>query len=221
MLNYLGYNIGKKKGRLIMKKFELITLDYNYDALEPYIDAATMEIHHTKHHQAYTNNFNIALEGLEDIVKDLSAEQIIAQVNEIIPQDNKQAIINNGGGYINHNLYFDILSLDNPEPTGELLNAINKKFGSFEELKKLLITAGTTQFGSGWAWLVVNNGELEVVKTANQDSPLTQGKTPILGIDVWEHAYYLNYQNKRPDYLENFFKVIDWKKVSERFEAAK
>lgn len=204
-----------------MKKFELEKLDYNYDALEPYIDATTMEIHSSKHHQAYANNFNIALEGLEDVVKDLSAEEIIAQVNELIPEEKRQAVINNGGGYINHNLYFDILSLNNPNPEGELLEAINKKFGSFDELKKQLIAAGTTQFGSGWAWLVVNNGELEVVKTANQDSPLTLGKTPILGIDVWEHAYYLNYQNRRPDYLDNFFSVIDWKKVAARYADAK
>ncbi|MEG0686893.1 MAG: superoxide dismutase, partial [Erysipelotrichales bacterium] len=132
---------------------------------------------------------------------------------ELIPADKRQAVINNGGGYINHNLYFSILGKANPQPEGKLLELINEAFGSYDGFKEKFAQAGATQFGSGWAWLVVNNGKLEIVKSANQDSPLTQGKTPILGMDVWEHAYYLNYQNKRPEYIENFFKVIDWKKV--------
>lgn len=203
-----------------MKKFELPKLDYSYDALEPYIDALTMEIHHSRHHQAYTDKFNAALEEVEDIVKDLAAEEIIADVKKLILEDKRQAIINNGGGYLNHSLFFDILGPNSSGPQGELLEAINKEFGSFEDFKKEFSDAAVAQFGSGWAWLVVSNGTLQIIKTANQDSPLTLGKEAIMGIDVWEHAYYLNYQNKRPEYIENFFKVINWDKVAARYKKA-
>ncbi|MDL2211761.1 superoxide dismutase [Erysipelotrichaceae bacterium OttesenSCG-928-M19] len=203
-----------------MKEFKLQKLDYEYDALEPYIDALTMEIHHSRHHQAYTNNFNAALEDVADIVKDLAAEEIIADVHNLIPEAKRQAIINNGGGYLNHNLFFDILGPDNHQPQGKLAQAIDQEFGSYDNFKEEFKQAAISQFGSGWAWLVVSNGTLQIIKTANQDSPLSLGKTPILGIDVWEHAYYLNYQNKRPEYIDNFFNVIDFKKVNQRYEAA-
>ena len=184
--------------------FELPKLEYSYDVLEPFIDKETMEIHHTKHHQAYTDKFNDAVGE-----NDKSAEEIIANLKE-----GEDAIRNNGGGYVNHKLFFSILKKD-VECKGEILEAINKKFGSFEKFKEEFSNAAMTQFGSGWAFLVVNNGELEIVKKSNQDSPLTDGRKPILCIDVWEHAYYLKYQNKRPEYIENFFKVINWDKVNE------
>ncbi|MDH6604107.1 Fe-Mn family superoxide dismutase [Bacilli bacterium PM5-9] len=203
-----------------MKKFELPKLDYDYNALEPYIDAKTMEVHHSKHHQTYTNNLNVALEGLEDIVKDLKIEEIIADVEKLIPAEKRQAVINHGGGYLNHNIYFDILGASNHNPSEKMLNAIEKEFGSFDNFKDEFAKAATAQFGSGWAWLVVSNGTLQIVKTSNQDSPLSQNKTPILGIDVWEHAYYLKYQNRRPEYIENFFNVIDWEKVEKRYQEA-
>ncbi|MDF9866930.1 Fe-Mn family superoxide dismutase [Bacilli bacterium PM5-3] len=203
-----------------MKKFELPKLDYDYNALEPYIDAKTMEVHHSKHHQTYTNNLNVALEGLEDVVKDLKIEEIIADVEKLIPAEKRQAVINHGGGYLNHNIYFDILGASNHNPSEKMLNAIEKEFGSFDNFKDEFAKAATAQFGSGWAWLVVSNGTLQIVKTSNQDSPLSQNKTPILGIDVWEHAYYLKYQNRRPEYIENFFNVIDWEKVEKRYQEA-
>ena len=203
-----------------MKKFELPKLDYAYDALEPYIDAKTVEIHHSKHHQAYTDKLNVALEGLEDIVRDLSIEEIIADVEKLIPAEKRQAVINNGGGYLNHNIYFDVMGIEHPEPSAELMKAIEEDFGSFENFKKEFADAAIAQFGSGWAWLVVSNGTLQIVKTGNQDSTLADNKTPILGIDVWEHAYYLKYQNRRPEHIENFFNVIDWQKVENRYKEA-
>ncbi len=204
-----------------MKEFTLPVLDYKYDALEPMIDAMTMEIHHSRHHQAYTNNFNVALKDVAGI-EDLSAEEIVARIKELIPEEKRQAVMNHGGGYVNHALFFDVIGPNGGGlPTGALLDQINQDFGSFEAFKTLFVQAATAQFGSGWAWLVVVNGHLEVRKSANQDSPLVDGVTPILGIDVWEHAYYLKYQNKRPEYIENFFNVIRWDRVATRFEQVK
>jgi|SRR3989344_2524113 len=190
--------------------FELPKLNYKYNALEPYIDEETMRIHHSKHHQAYTDNFNKAIGETEE-----SAEDIIADIDEI-SEDKRTAVRNNGGGYINHKLFFSLLKKD-VECRGEILRAINKKFGSFDKFKEEFGNAAKTQFGSGWAWLVVDEGELKIVKTSNQDSPLSDGRKPILCIDVWEHSYYLKYQNRRPEYIENFFHVINWNKVNELF----
>ena len=188
--------------------FELPKLNYKYNALEPYIDEETMRIHHSKHHQAYTDNFNKAIGETEE-----SAEDIIADIDEI-SEDKRTAVRNNGGGYINHKLFFSLLKKD-VECRGEILRAINKKFGSFDKFKEEFGNAAKTQFGSGWAWLVVDEGELKIVKTSNQDSPLSDGRKPILCIDVWEHSYYLKYQNRRSEYVENFFHVINWNKVNE------
>ena len=197
--------------------FELPTLGYAYDALEPHIDARTMEIHHTKHHQAYTTNLNNAI-GDTDLAN-ASIEEILVACKD------KPAVRNNGGGYWNHNLFWEIMSPNGGgTPSGELAQAIDAAFGSFEGFKDAFAKAAMTRFGSGWAWLCVSNGKLEVCSTANQDNPLMgegcQG-TPILGLDVWEHAYYLNYQNRRPDYIEAFFKVINWEVVTAKFNAAK
>lgn len=197
--------------------YTLPKLSYSYDALEPHIDAQTMEIHHSKHHQAYVNNVNAALEGHSEWQgKDI--EDVIANLGQV-PETIRMAVRNNGGGHANHSFFWQILKKDVPFE-GKVADAIKAKFGSFDEFKKQFSAAGATRFGSGWAWLVVNNGELEIMSTANQDSPLTEGKTPILGIDVWEHAYYLKYQNRRPDYIGAFFNVIDWKKVDELYGAA-
>ncbi|MEK6916146.1 MAG: superoxide dismutase [Nanoarchaeota archaeon] len=198
-------------------KFELPKLPYTYDALEPNIDARTMEIHHSKHHAGYTKNFNDALEG-----KGISgtAEEIVGKLNSL-PESIRTVIKNNGGGYVNHALFWTVMSPNGGgEPTGKLKEAIKKDFGSFESFKEKFSTAAKTRFGSGWAWLVINNRKLEVYSTANQDSPLMEGKTPILGLDVWEHAYYLNYQNKRPEYVEAFWNVVNWKEVARRLEEA-
>ncbi|KGO84748.1 superoxide dismutase [Flavobacterium rivuli WB 3.3-2 = DSM 21788] len=200
--------------------FELPKLPYAYDALEPYIDAKTMEIHHTKHHNAYTTNLNAAIAGT-----DLEGKTI---ENILLNLDTTNAPLrNNGGGYYNHNLFWTILSpKGGGEPTGELEEAIDKSFGSFEEFKAKFAKAAATQFGSGWAWLTVQKGgKLEVVGTPNQDNPLMpeiggEG-TPILGLDVWEHAYYLNYQNRRPDYIEAFFSIVNWEEVTRRFALEK
>ncbi|MEX0650261.1 MAG: superoxide dismutase [Candidatus Andersenbacteria bacterium] len=199
--------------------FELPSLPYSYDALEPHIDARTMEIHHTKHHQAYTDKFNAALEGHPDLASK-SAEDIITDLHSI-PEDIQKAVRNNGGGYINHNLFWTIMSPDGGgEPEGELAEAISTTFGSFNDFKTKLSETAAGQFGSGWGWLVVSDGSLEVVSTSNQDSPLTDGKTPVLGVDVWEHAYYLNYQNKRPDYIAAWWNVVNWKQVQENYTKA-
>lgn len=197
--------------------FELPTLGYAYDALEPHIDARTMEIHHTKHHQAYTTNLNNAIADTE--LANASIEEILVACKD------KPAVRNNGGGYWNHNLFWEIMSPNGGGlPSGELAQAIDAAFSSFEGFKDAFTKAAATRFGSGWAWLCVSNGKLEVCSTANQDNPLMgegcQG-TPILGLDVWEHAYYLNYQNRRPDYIEAFFKVINWDVVAEKFAAVK
>lgn len=196
--------------------FELPKLPYAYDALEPYIDARTMEIHHSKHHQAYTTNLNQAIAGTA--LENASIEEILTSCKDL------PAVRNNGGGYWNHNLFWEVMAPDaGGHPTGRLAEAIDAAFGSFDGFKDAFAKAATTRFGSGWAWLCVSKGELEICSTANQDNPLMgegcQG-TPILGLDVWEHAYYLTYQNRRPDYINAFFSVIHWGKVSEKFEAA-
>ena len=198
--------------------FELPALPYATDALEPYIDTKTMEIHHGKHHQGYTSKLNAAIEGTEN--ENLSIEAILANLDM-----SNGALRNNGGGYYNHCLFWDILSPNGGgTPTGALADAIDQSFGSFEAFKTAFSNAAATQFGSGWAWLCVQEGgKLEVCGTPNQDNPLMPGVgcsgTPILGIDVWEHAYYLNYQNRRPDYIEAFFNVINWAEVGKRFES--
>lgn len=198
--------------------FELPKLPYDLTALEPHIDAKTMEIHHGKHHQAYINNLNAAIEGT-----DLSGKSIEAIMAEI--SKHSMAVRNNGGGHYNHSLFWTILGANaGGVPTGKLMDAITSAFGSFDAFKDQFAKAGATRFGSGWAWLVVHEGRLVVTSTPNQDNPLMDVAevkgTPILGLDVWEHAYYLHYQNRRPDYISAFWNVVNWNKVSELFEAA-
>ncbi len=203
-----------------MAKHELPALPYPKDALEPHIDALTMEIHHGRHHQTYVNNLNAALEGHPELAEK-SVEELISDLNAV-PESIRTAVRNNGGGHANHTLFWQIMSPNGGgQPSGALAEAINSTFGSFEQFKEKFTQAALGRFGSGWAWLVVNNGQLEIMSTPNQDSPLMEGKTPILGIDVWEHAYYLKYQNKRPDYVNAFFNVINWDEVAKRYEAAK
>ncbi len=199
--------------------YKLPDLPYEYDALEPAIDSKTMNIHHTKHHQAYTNNLNAALEGHE--FASLPIEEVLRRVNEL-PEEKRQAVINNGGGYANHNLFWEILSPNGGgAPSGKLAEEIEKAFGSFDSFKEQFGKAAATRFGSGWAWLCVDqNGQLKVLSTANQDSPYMEGLTPILGLDVWEHAYYLNYQNRRPDYIQAFWDVVNWDQVARNYENA-
>jgi Fe-Mn family superoxide dismutase len=198
--------------------FTLPALPYAYNALEPHIDARTMEIHHTKHHQAYINNVNTAIAG-SDLEK-LSVEELIADLNKI-PENIRATVRNNGGGHANHSLFWTVMGPGaGGEPTGDLAAAITAACGSFAQFKEAFAKAGATRFGSGWAWLNVVGGKLVVESTANQDSPLMEGKTPILGCDVWEHAYYLNYQNRRPDYITAFWNVVNWNEVARRFAAA-
>ncbi|CAG9608149.1 superoxide dismutase [Pseudoneobacillus rhizosphaerae] len=200
--------------------FELPQLPYAYEALEPHIDKETMNIHHSKHHNAYVTNLNNALAGNEELLSK-SVEEVIANL-DAVPEAARTAVRNNGGGHANHTLFWQILSPNGGgAPTGELADAINNKFGSFESFKEEFAKAATTRFGSGWAWLAVNNGELEVTSTPNQDSPVMEGKTPILGLDVWEHAYYLKFQNRRPDYISTFWNVVNWEEVSNRYQNAK
>lgn len=200
--------------------FELPQLPYAYDALEPHIDKETMNIHHTKHHNTYVTNLNNALEGNAELLSK-SVEEVVSNL-DAVPEAARTAVRNNGGGHANHSLFWQVISPNGGgEPTGELAEAINSKFGGFEGFKEEFSKAATTRFGSGWAWLVVNNGELEVTSTPNQDSPLMEGKTPILGLDVWEHAYYLNYQNRRPEYIGAFWNVVNWEEVSKRYASAK
>jgi len=196
---------------------ELKDLPYAYDALEPYIDKQTMEIHHDKHHQAYVNKLNAAIKGKSDL-ESKSIEDLIAGLKSV-PDDVRTAVRNNGGGHLNHSFFWPILKKD-VKFAGPAADAITKDLGGFDQFKEEFTAAATGQFGSGWAWLVVDNGKLEVTSTPNQDSPLTDGKTPIVGIDVWEHAYYLKYQNRRPEYVEAFFNVINWEKVGELYQAA-
>ena len=194
-------------------------LPYAYDALEPYIDEETMHLHHDKHHNTYVTNVNVALAKHPEIGEDL--EKLLADV-ESIPADIRQAVINNGGGHLNHALFWELMTAEETAPSAELVADIDATFGSFEDFQAAFTTAATTRFGSGWAWLVVNKeGKLEVVSTANQDTPISEGKTPILGLDVWEHAYYVKYRNVRPDYIKAFFSVINWNKVNELYAAAK
>lgn len=200
--------------------YKLPELPYDYDALEPHFDARTMEIHHTKHHQGYTDKVNAALEGHE--FANLPIEDVLKRINEV-PADKRQAVINNGGGYANHKLFWEVLSPDGGgNPYGDLADEIKQTFGSTDGLKEKFNNAAATQFGSGWAWLVVNkSGKLEVIATANQDSPYMMGLTPIMGLDVWEHAYYLNYQNRRPDYISAFWNVVNWVQVAKNYATAK
>ena len=195
--------------------YEVPPLPYDYAALEPHIDEATMRVHHDKHHQAYVDKANAALEGTE--LADRPIEDAIANLFEV-PDDKRTAVRNNGGGHLNHNLFWESMSPDGGgEPDGGLAEAIATAFGSFADFQAKVKDTGVAQFGSGWAWLVHDGAGLAVVGTPNQDNPLTDGKTPLLGVDVWEHAYYLKYQNKRPDYIDAFFRTVDWDTVAERF----
>jgi len=199
--------------------FELPKLPYDYNALEPHIDARTMEIHHSKHHNAYVTNLNAAIVGTE--AENLSIEEICKQISKY-----PMPVRNNGGGHYNHSLFWSILGINNgANPTGKLMDAINAELGGMDKLKEDFNKAATTRFGSGWAWLCVENGKLKICSTPNQDNPLMDvvtecNGTPILALDVWEHAYYLNYQNRRPDYISSFWYVINWDEVSRRYEAA-
>jgi Fe-Mn family superoxide dismutase len=215
------YNISNKNERSenIMAKFELPPLPYGYDALEPYIDKMTMEIHHDKHHQGYVTNLNKAVEGTEMATKTL--DELVINVSKY-----PVAVRNNGGGHWNHSLFWTLMKQNGGgEPTGALADAIKSSFGSFAEFKTQFGTAAGTRFGSGWAWLVVQNGKLVIGSTPNQDNPLMDVSdfkgTPVLGLDVWEHAYYLKYQNRRPEYIENWWNVINWAEASKRFSEAK
>lgn len=194
-------------------------LPYAYDALEPQFDAETMTLHHDKHHATYVANANAALEKHPEIGENL--KELLADVTKI-PADIRQALINNGGGHLNHALFWELLSPEKQEITADVAQAIDEAFGSFDAFKEQFTAAATGRFGSGWAWLVVNKeGQLEITSTANQDTPISEGKEPILALDVWEHAYYLNYRNVRPNYIKAFFEIINWKKVSELYQAAK
>ena len=198
--------------------FELPPLPYSFDALEPHIDARTMEIHHDKHHQAYVTNANAALEGTA--LADAPVEEVLRKL-DTLPADKQAPVRNNAGGHYNHTLFWEIMGPDGGgDPTGDLLAAIQRDFGSVDELRAKINAAGVGRFGSGWSWLVVDGGALAVVSTPNQDSPISDGKTPILGIDVWEHAYYLNYQNRRPDYLAAWWNVVNWDAVAAKYAAA-
>ena len=198
--------------------YELPELGYAYEALEPHIDAQTMKIHHTKHHQTYITKLNEAVEGTP--LGENPVEYLLSNIEEV-PENVRQAVINNGGGHANHALFFSILTPHGQgAPSGALADAIEDAFDDFEQFKQAFEAAALGRFGSGWAWLVVKDGELEVVSTANQDSPIMHGATPILGLDVWEHAYYLKYQNRRPDYVKEFWNVVDWDAVALRFEEA-
>lgn len=201
--------------------FELPPLPYAEDALEPYIDARTMSIHHDKHHAAYTNNLNAALEGHANLA-DKSIEDILADL-DAVPEGIRMAVRNNGGGYANHSLFWKIMGPDGGgEPAGALGKDIDAEFGSFASFKEAFAKAAATRFGSGWAWLYVDqSGKLAVGSTPNQDTPLMDGNVPLLGLDVWEHAYYLNYQNRRPDYISAWWNVVNWDAVADNYEAAK
>ncbi|MCE4981128.1 MULTISPECIES: superoxide dismutase [Mammaliicoccus] len=198
--------------------FELPKLPYAYDALEPHIDKETMEIHHTKHHNTYVTKLNDAVKGTD--LESKSIEDIVKNLNSV-PDDIRTAVQNNGGGHYNHSLFWELLTPNASEPSGEVVDTISSTFGSLDKFKEEFAAAAAGRFGSGWAWLVVDNGELAIVSTPNQDNPISEGKLPILGLDVWEHAYYLNYQNRRPDYINAFWNVVNWDKVNELYQAAK
>jgi Fe-Mn family superoxide dismutase len=209
------YNKGEEIKEEIMMKYTLPKLGYAYDALEPAIDARTMEIHHTKHHNGYVNNLNVALEKHPEF--NLPLNEMLLDLNKV-PEDIRTAVRNNGGGHYNHTMFWEILTPGGAnKPSGKLLEAINKAFGSYENFKKLFASAAATRFGSGWAWLLKTDKGLVITSTPNQDTPLSEGK-PILALDVWEHAYYLKYQNRRPEYIDAFFSVINWDKVNELYK---
>lgn len=197
--------------------YQLPELDYAYDALEPHIDAKTMEIHHSKHHQSYVDKVNAALEGTK--FADQPIEEVMKNLAQV-PEDKRKAVLNNGGGHLNHSLFWKMIGPNGSgKPEGQLANDLEAKFGSFDAFKEKFETAAAGQFGSGWAWLVVNeNKELDIEPTPNQNTPVSEGKTPILGVDVWEHAYYLKYQNKRPEYLKAFWNVVNWDYVAELYK---
>ncbi|HEV2066404.1 MAG TPA: superoxide dismutase [Thermomicrobiales bacterium] len=199
--------------------FELPPLPYAFDALEPHIDAQTMEIHHDRHHGTYVQKLNDAVSGTE--YENQTPEELIRNLNQL-PQDKQTAVRNNGGGHVNHSFFWELLTPGGSSaPTGALASAIDQTFGGLDALKEKVNTAGANRFGSGWAWLVVDgSGQLDVVSTPNQDSPLTDGQTPVVGVDVWEHAYYLKYQNKRPDYLQAFWNVVNWDVAGRNYDAA-
>lgn len=199
--------------------YKLPELPYAYDALEPHIDARTMEIHYSKHHNTYVTNLNAAVEGTEFADKDIN--ELIANL-DALPADKQTAVRNNGGGHANHTLFWELIAPGgSKEPVGEVKAAIEAKFGSFDAFKEEFAKAATTRFGSGWAWLIVDGDSVAITSTPNQDSPVMEGKTPILGLDVWEHAYYLNYQNRRPDYINAFWNVVNWDAVEKKFQEAK
>jgi superoxide dismutase, Fe-Mn family len=200
--------------------FTLPPLPYSFDALEPYIDAKTMEIHHDKHHNAYVTNLNKALESAPDLGK-LSIEELCAQIGKV-PENIRTAVRNNGGGHLNHSMFWKLMKKGGGgEPSGDLGGAINSAFGSFADFKTKFAAAGTTRFGSGWAWLLLRDGKLAIESTANQDNPVMDGGKPILGLDVWEHAYYLKYQNRRPDYIEAWWNTVNWSQAADNYAAAK
>ncbi len=200
--------------------FELPKLPYAEDALEPYIDAQTMNIHHTKHHQAYINNLNVALEKHPDLAGK-SLEELLSDLNAV-PEDIRTAVRNNGGGTYNHNLFWEIMGPKmGGSPTGAMTKVLESSFGSFDAFKEEFAKAATTRFGSGWAWLVTKGEGLAIISTPNQDTPLSEGMTPIFGLDVWEHAYYLKYQNRRPEYISNWWNVVNWDEVSRRYDGLK
>jgi Fe-Mn family superoxide dismutase len=201
--------------------FEVPPLPYDYNALEPYIDTQTMQLHHDKHHAAYVNNLNAALQNAPQFAA-LPIEQLIQRLNEV-PDTIRTAVRNNGGGHLNHSMFWQIMTPNGGgQPSGELGNAINSTFGSFDQFKAAFNDAGVKRFGSGWAWLILDkNGNLQITSTANQDSPLTDGNYPIMGNDVWEHAYYLKYQNRRPDYLNAWWNVANWNEIEKRYQQAK
>ncbi|ANY73003.1 superoxide dismutase [Paenibacillus ihbetae] len=200
--------------------FQLPPLPYANDALEPHIDAQTMEIHHDRHHNTYVTNLNAALESAPEL-QDKSLEELISNL-DAVPESIRTAVRNNGGGHANHSLFWEVIGPNGGgQPTGALADAINNELGGFDKFKEDFTKAATTRFGSGWAWLVVKDGKLAVTSTPNQDSPLMEGQTPLLGLDVWEHAYYLKYQNKRPDYISAFWNVVNWEEVGKRYESSK
>jgi Fe-Mn family superoxide dismutase len=200
--------------------FTLPALPYAYDALTPYIDEETMHLHHEKHHNAYITNVNVALEKHPELAEK-TIEELLADLNSV-PEDIRTAVRNNGGGHANHSLFWTVLAPNaGGEPTGAVKDGIEEAFGSFDAMKEKFTAAAVGRFGSGWAWLVVSDGKLEITSTPNQDSPISEGKTPILGLDVWEHAYYLNYKNVRPEYIKAFWNLVNWDEVNSRLAAAK
>jgi len=201
--------------------FTVPPLPYAFDALEPYIDKQTMEIHHDKHHGAYVTNLNKALESAPDL-QNKTVEELLANNCAIVPENIRTAVRNNGGGHINHSMFWQIMAPKaGGNPSGNVAQAINSTFGSFDQFKEKMNAAGVGRFGSGWAWLVKSGGKVEIISTANQDSPVMEGKFPVMGVDAWEHAYYLKYQNRRPEYLGAWWNVVNWPEIEKRFNSAK